>query len=140
VLKSVCAIYIYNQWGTLKGARQPFTKAQNHTSKSWKELLLLWSRSPFIKKGMDWEHNKIKGDTVTANMKLVLLLLIYHLVMGPDQNFLTWVRSGQPFLVWVWVWKISPKNPKLFNFFSFGSKKSHRVRSKSLGLSLENFP
>jgi len=28
-----------------------------------------------------------------------------------------WVRSGQPSLVWVWVWKVSPKNPKFFNFF-----------------------
>jgi len=24
---------------------------------------------------------------------------------------------GQPSLVWVWVWKILPKNPKFFNFF-----------------------
>jgi len=31
----------------------------------------------------------------------------------------------------VWVWIISPKNPKFFNFLPFGSKKSHRVVSKS---------
>jgi len=30
-----------------------------------------------------------------------------------------WPRSGQPSLVWVWVWKMSPKNPKFFNFFPF---------------------
>jgi len=30
--------------------------------------------------------------------------------------------SGQPSMVWVWVWKISTKNVKFFNFFPFGSK------------------
>jgi len=48
-------------------------------------------------------------------------------------NFL-WLglgRSGQPSMVWVWVWKISPKNIKFFNFFTFGSKKSLRVGSES---------
>jgi len=34
-----------------------------------------------------------------------------------------WVRSGQPSLVWVWVWKISPKNPTFFNFLPFRSKR-----------------
>jgi len=33
------------------------------------------------------------------------------------------VGSDQPPLVWVWVWKISPKNVKFFNFFSIVSKK-----------------
>jgi len=52
--------------------------------------------------------------------------------MGPDQKVLTRVGSGlgQPFLVWVWVWKISPKNHWFFNFLPFGSKKilSGRVK------------
>jgi len=30
---------------------------------------------------------------------------------------------GQPSMVWVWIWKSSPKNIKFFNFFPFGSKK-----------------
>jgi len=30
------------------------------------------------------------------------------------------VGSGKPFMVWVWVKKISPKNVKFFNFFLFG--------------------
>jgi len=34
-------------------------------------------------------------------------------------------------MFWVWIWKISPKNVKIFNFFPFGSKKSLRVGSKS---------
>jgi len=35
--------------------------------------------------------------------------------------FVARVGSGKPFLVWVWVWKISPKNPKFVKFFPFGS-------------------
>jgi len=59
------------------------------------------------------------------------------LVMGPGQKFLARVRlgqffvacvgSGQPFMVWVWIWKISPKNVKFFNFFTLGQKKSRGV-------------
>jgi len=30
------------------------------------------------------------------------------------------VGSGQPFMVWVRIWKISPKNIKFFNFYCFG--------------------
>jgi len=45
-------------------------------------------------------------------------------------NFL-WLGSGQPFMVWVRIWKISPKNVNFFNFFPFGSKKLLRVRSES---------
>jgi len=33
------------------------------------------------------------------------------------------VESGQPFMVWVRIWKISPKNVKFSNFLPFGSKK-----------------
>jgi len=36
-------------------------------------------------------------------------------------NFL-WLGLGQPFIIWVWIWKISPKNVKFFNF-SLRSKK-----------------
>jgi len=43
------------------------------------------------------------------------------LVMGPGQNFLTRVGLGQPFMVWVWIRKIYPKNVKFFNFLPFGS-------------------
>jgi len=37
---------------------------------------------------------------------------------------LGWVRSGQPSMIWVWVWKIPPKNIKFFkkNLFWFGQK------------------
>jgi len=40
--------------------------------------------------------------------------------------------SGQPFMVWVWIWKISPKNVKIFNFFPFGSKKISLCRVKKV--------
>jgi len=45
-----------------------------------------------------------------------------------------WVGSGQPSLVWFWIWKISPKNTRFFNFFPSGQKKisSDRVK-KYLG-------
>jgi len=51
--------------------------------------------------------------------------------MGPGQKFLTRVGSGQPFIVWVRIWKISPKNVKFFNFFPSGQKKLLRVGSES---------
>jgi len=38
------------------------------------------------------------------------------------------VRTGQPSMVMVWIWKISPQNVK---FFPTDQKKSPRVRSKS---------
>jgi len=38
---------------------------------------------------------------------------------------------GQPFMVWVWISKISPKKVKFFNFLPFGSKKLLRVGSES---------
>jgi len=37
--------------------------------------------------------------------------------------FVARVGLGQPFMVWVWIWKISPKQVKFLNFLSFGSKK-----------------
>jgi len=43
---------------------------------------------------------------------------------GPGQFFVA--RVGN-----LWVWKISPKNPKKFNLFSSGHKKSRRFGSKS---------
>jgi len=58
--------------------------------------------------------------------------LDWLVVMGPGQKFLTrvgsgqffvaLVGSGQPFMVWVRIWKISPKNVKFFNFFPSGQK------------------
>jgi len=53
------------------------------------------------------------------------------LVMGLSQKCLTRVESGQYFIAQVgsglpslvWVWKISPKNQKIFYFFPFRSKK-----------------
>jgi len=38
--------------------------------------------------------------------------------MGLGQKILL----GQPSMVWVWVWKISPKKVKFFNFFPSGQK------------------
>jgi len=55
----------------------------------------------------------------------------FLLVMGPGQKFLTRVGSGQPFMVWVCIWKISPKKVKFFNFFPSGQKKSLWVGSES---------
>jgi len=62
--------------------------------------------------------------------KNFLQMLQYQIVMGPGQKFLTRVGSDQALMVWVRIWKISPKNVKFFNFFPFGSKKitSGRVR------------
>jgi len=51
---------------------------------------------------------------------------------GSGSKFLTRVRSGQPFMVWGWFWKISLKNVKFFNFCPSGQKKSLRVGSKAV--------
>jgi len=53
---------------------------------------------------------------------------------GSEMVDLGWVDVlllglGQQSLIWVWVWKISPKNTKFFNF-SLRVKKSLWVRSK----------
>jgi len=45
--------------------------------------------------------------------------------LGSGQFFVAPVGPGQPFLVWVWIWKISPKN---LNFFIF----SLRIKKISL--------
>jgi len=76
---------------------------------------------------LDEDEGTEKRQEGLAALKLIVL------VMGPGQKILTRVgstfcgsgrvRSGQPFMVWVRIWKISPKNVKFFNFFPFGSKK-----------------
>jgi len=43
--------------------------------------------------------------------------------MGPSEIFLIRVGLGQPSLVWVFIWKISTKNHKFFNFLPLGQKK-----------------
>jgi len=63
--------------------------------------------------------------------------------MGPGQIFLTRIRldlffgaqvgSGQPFLVWLWVWKIFPKNPEFSNFFDLRSKNLFGLAQKVHG-------
>jgi len=72
--------------------------------------------------------------TPEKGLKMCLLVCLYlhiglvrpRLVMSMGQNFLTRVgsifcgsgrvRLGQPFMVWVRIWKISPKNVKFFIF------------------------
>jgi len=39
------------------------------------------------------------------------------------KNFWPGLGRVSHFLVWVWIWKIFPKNGKFFNFLHFGSKK-----------------
>jgi len=58
-------------------------------------------------------------------------ILPYIILAKTFQQFLTRVASVQPFMVWVWIWKISPKNFKFFNFFPSGQKKSLWVGSES---------
>jgi len=43
--------------------------------------------------------------------------------MGLGQKILTRVGPGQPFMVWVWIWKISLKKYQIFQFFSLQIKK-----------------
>jgi len=63
----------------------------------------------------------------------------FYLVMGPGQKILTRVGWGQPSMLW--VWRISPKNVKIFNFFlrikkiSSGRVKKYPGQGPSLVLS-----
>jgi len=50
---------------------------------------------------------------------------------GSGQFFVARVGLGQPPIVWVRIWKISPKNVKFFNFFPSGQKKLIWVESES---------
>jgi len=43
--------------------------------------------------------------------------------MGPGQKILTQVWSGKPFMIWVCILKIHPKNVNFFHFFSSSQKK-----------------
>jgi len=45
----------------------------------------------------------------------------YLVEIAPGQKHPGWVGSGKPSMVW--VWKISPKNVKFFNFFPSGRVK-----------------
>jgi len=60
---------------------------------------------------------------LTPGLTLISPILVRNVVMCPRQNF----DLGSH----LWVWSIFPKNPNFFNFFRFGSKKSHRVGSKN---------
>jgi len=55
--------------------------------------------------------------------------------MGPGPKFLIRVGSGQPSMVW--VWKISPKNGKYFNFFLRVGSKSTWVEGGSASYLLQ---
>jgi len=81
-------------------------------------------------------YSEMKGKIANIHMDEESFL-----VMSPGQKFLTRVRScqffvarvgsGQPFMVWVWISKISPKTVKFSNFFPLDKKKLLRVGSES---------
>jgi len=72
-------------------------------------------------KTLDFDSIGNKSDDYITVMGLGQKFLIR---VGSGQFFVALVGSGQPFMVWVWIWKFSPKNVKFLNFFPFGSKKS----------------
>jgi len=41
---------------------------------------------------------------------------------------------------YLWVWKTSPKNPQIFNFFASGQKKYHWVRSNNIWVNDRSAP
>jgi len=68
-------------------------------------------------------------------------LFYLPIMMGPGRNFWPWLGrvnflmlgSGQP-LVWVGIWKISPKNCKFFNFFPLDQKNLFGSDQRLVGL------
>jgi len=76
----------------------------------------------------------------------MLLIIIYKLVMGLSKIFdqglvgSIFCCSGLVSHLWFWVWKISPKIVKFFNFFPLGQKKiSSGWVKKCLGQRLVGF-
>jgi len=63
--------------------------------------------------------------------KIMLLKNLTKISEGSGSNFFD---PGQPFLVWVWIWKFSPKNPKFSIFCPSGQEKCYWVGSKSTGV------
>jgi len=57
------------------------------------------------------------------------------LVISDESGHFLMLESGR--VSYLWNWKISPQNP---NFFHFGSKKSHWVRSKNIRIKGESAP
>jgi len=49
-------------------------------------------------------------------------IILFHWSDGSGSKIfdLGQVRSDKPSMVWVWIWKISPKNVKFFNLFPSG--------------------
>jgi len=92
--------------------------------------MVIFRANPGVKDFPDWGSNwKIQILTKLSVMSYNSPL---KLVMGLGKKCLT--ELGHFFIAWVshlWVWNISPKNPKFFNFFPLVTKKSHRVMSKS---------
>jgi len=89
---------------------------------------------------MDTQSERLVGRSVQNLVEIGLaviciswsvIVLGQNFLPGPRQFFVAWIRSCQPSFIWVGVWKIYPKKPKIFQFFLSRSKKSHRVVSKS---------
>jgi len=82
---------------------------------------LFWLKEHFY----GWKSSNFYVWTCLASVKSLVFFSD-----GSGSKFLTRVGLDQPFIVWVWIWKISPKNVKFFNFFLFGSE-STRVEGGS---------
>jgi len=70
-------------------------------------------------KGLEWTLQSLPVSPLSSDGSML---------EGFGQGRVGW---GRPSMVWVWIWKISPKNVKFFDFFPFGSKKSLWDGSKS---------
>jgi len=76
---------------------------------------------------MNWSYSM---GLMTGITLISTIILIEMGIFDPGWVKFLLLGSGLPSLVWVCIWKISPKNVKFFNFLPFGSKKCHWVGSK----------
>jgi len=104
-----------NRGGQLKQAQQPDPYSTRSKHQTNYLNLRMVSNSIFfidVARSANRPYNDYPGIECGLSYPFGLI------VMGGDKKFLTWVGSGQPSMVW--VWKISPKNVKFFNFFPSG--------------------
>jgi len=82
----------------------------------------------------DLTYNQVTHKVISWTLAIIMIIQCnidtsdVNLVIGQGQFFAARIGLGQPYMVCVWIWKISPKN---VNFFPSDQKKFLGVGFKS---------